>query len=645
MHVIIKIGDSMNYKQEYIDTFGENEILKTMNNYQVLDRVFNSYVNQFDPNKKTTCDDLLMKESIDHFVTKKILEDSTFTQSYVFKNYCKKMNEVCNTFTINNIYVEPLCNNVFKNKMTQSVMRRYINFNYDIVKNRDYCGQYFESVRYKIEKGERVSQKQLDSLCACVVLNNHCDSDRNKQLFRYILRDMKKYPELKIKNEELSLVTSMVPQYYGFGITNELYKETRIKLGDILDSNGNSDVNAFFRGNNKCVYVGKKLAEKCTSLEKGSIYTHRDVRGLSDIYSLIFVICHELSHYRQLNLSQEKKFDSHGYAYSVNKINNNVYNDYKNANHDSDEIEINADELGWRFTGIILSRLTGDKEFSKICDNNELASCIRRTFSRKKNSTQKYQKEMFYGKYDIEATRDAIRQCPDYVYNSHPQLKIVFKKNGEFNFKCLTENRFVDLGRHAQGNSKGHMGNEIGHYIVSEESDKLIKEINNHAFTHNEMEAIVENLNQLLHADAYYIRDLKKLDLNQYKNTKSQYDLENKLDRIGPFFFFRNVKMYYYLRNVFNAVVKNYPGFDPYYVYHDKWNAGYFIEMLDNANLNTKEAIDYMVKCIDIYEKTNDDVLLYLAGVMKKHVNNYYNSNSDITYINDYQEDTSIKIS
>ena len=627
----------MNYNQEYIDQFGEEyllDCLKTKNS-NILDDIYNSYSNEFSTNDISDAELLLVKESIDHLIVKKINEDDNFIYSEEFKNYCTFIKIICFNSKFNRILTELFTNPVFLDQKTNNILK-------DIIISRDKIerikihinnvNNYLKQILIKMSNKELITQEELDSICRILARKN-TPSDKNYQIvITYILNYMRNYPTLEINLNELAFVSSVLPHLFLERQTPKGFiKKVRIRIGDIVIKN-KSRVNAFYSETYNCVVMGKKLAEKCTSLEKGSIYNHRELSNLSDIYSYIFICNHELTHASQNMLAQEKEYSSIGLFYIINRINNDRLGDYRQCNHDSDEIEINADEIGWANTLYILNRYVNeDRELFDICSDNVYACVIRRSISHKKEPNSQAE-AIYHGIYDIRQAKESIKNSNDKLFKTYPSLSLIFDRNGETNYKCLCIKGFVDNWDRIDGTSEHSFGNEMGHYIVISEGRKLIDYIKNDNFSYEEILQLLDNLKELLHADAYYLRRLNDIDIEKYNNTKVQFDLENNLNYIYTYFICRNMITINNLRKICDEIKNKYPSISDHKIYYNSWNKEYFDEIMSSTDTLDDSFSEMINSCLNVYKERGDTYLKNLANEIETRIKFTNNTNASIQH-------------
>ena len=151
------------------------------------------------------------------------------------------------------------------------------------------------------------------------------------------------------------------------------------------------------------------------------------------------------------------------------------------------------------------------------------------------------------------------------------------------------------------------------------------------------MSEVIHNLFELIHADAYHLRYLSKLDVNQYKATHTNYDLDNNKKFIAPYFFFRNVYTIPRIIKLLEVIEKTYPQcvhYERNKVY--KWISSYFNEMFNAVDLSFSEAQTQLQQLISSFEKSGEDYLVYLSNAMKyKLINTVSYNNDNVSYIND----------
>lgn len=201
-----------------------------------------------------------------------------------------------------------------------------------------------------------------------------------------------------------------------------------------------------------------------------------------DIIFLLFAGNHELSHQRQIaQIKNVKSFE--GAAYELKKFLQKVFDDYQD-NHDSDEIEIDADERGWKKTQRFLRKYYKGKDKEKIiekCVANAKAVNCRRSFSVKINPVTK--KAYRYIDYDIKHLLEAVKTDPESL-KEYPHLAEILTPSGQINVDYLFKNVITP----------SPAGREFSNYILNNiPEQKVIDAIKSGKYTARQVNNLIEN--------------------------------------------------------------------------------------------------------------------------------------------------------
>ena len=242
----------------------------------------------------------------------------------------------------------------------------------------------------------------------------------------------------------------------------------------------------------------------------------------TDFTFFMIVMFHELTHQVQRKRSKLNYFDNQGLARIIMIILNNQYSDYE-CNHDTTEIEIDANEQGWKKCEEFYSKFYGGlnkDELLRNCYVNVHTSKARRTFALKKDANNMiYTAEM----YDIEKLTECIKKNPAYL-DEYPMLRKFYTERGL---------RYGFLGDSDMSNKSVGLA-FINYFFEKNGIPGLIKIINSRKITDKEATNVVRNIFYYIRNNLHSIDGLKyitdRMSYGEYKNHEEfNIDVSNKL--------------------------------------------------------------------------------------------------------------------
>lgn len=355
------------YNEEYINCFKMQKYNQLLNSIDDLNELAENYCHQYDDSKIINAEQLALKESLDHYVLSKLKtnRDFQYTKEFInYVNYLKKI--ILNKYTIinekkANYYLEFNTNIVFSDEQSKNIIANKIGIKLSQINDWiDYNNKLINNIEKKLDSNDKLSQNELDYLGDYLHNKNNRKEDIYPKYIKYVLNNMQHNNNTKLSLYIVSAILTFLQ--YNYERNSKIENRSRNFIGDIVERDKQGNI--IYDKNNipRCEYncksfsligiciFGKDFVKDCLHTTKDSLNKHRDSKRKttikSDIYLLIWIAFHELTHQYQALKAEEKEYNNIGFAHILFCINNMMYNDY-NYNHDTDEIEINADQEGW----------------------------------------------------------------------------------------------------------------------------------------------------------------------------------------------------------------------------------------------------------------------------------------------------------
>ena len=114
------------FNEKYINDFDGITYLKYLSDISSLKEIANAYINQFD--NPTYDKTISFKESLDHFILKKIKSNPTFLDSNYFKNYLRYIDYIFQRrISTGNLHLEYNTNIIFTDSQVKEKILSYYN--------------------------------------------------------------------------------------------------------------------------------------------------------------------------------------------------------------------------------------------------------------------------------------------------------------------------------------------------------------------------------------------------------------------------------------------------------------------------------------------------------------------------------------
>ncbi len=638
------------YNTTYINDFPEQLYQAYLNNPKELTEVERNYLLQYKKGSNAVA--LAFKESLDHYVLMKLATDNNYINSKEFYNYINYIMHVFEQkkFVVNDktFNLELNTNIVFRDeKLRNKIFQRFYpeklatSLN-SYIKNNE---SILNNIIQRIEKRKKISQKEIDFLSDYIYSSRNFTDDKATKLVEYIFNEIDESSGIKTSVEILGAVTSYFTQCY---TKDDKVKNSRTFIADF--DNRSNDL-AHSSGNRKYCYFNRSGFLSTSLISDSSLSKSRTFEN-RDLYFLMMVSFHELTHEYQKNLAKESKCTSGGMSFIVRNVLNENLEGYTKAsqgnkksiseycvNHDSSEFEIQADEEAWRQCRSFIakhcrnyayyhqkdSKKAMDREMQ--CQENEKEIRARRAFSLKED---KDGAKMHYALYDVKKIVDIVGHNPK-VISQYPMLKKYLDDEGRLKISVLFSENITSTD--IVGLDVDDSGLEFATYMLDYESKRILKTIETRNLSPQQIDNLMLNIYNVMHQNVLKIRDVDQVNFNNYKETKHKYDLENKSDEIYNYYFRKNAHEVYTAMRILYKIHDCYPNMEVSRYDHTMYYVSYFYELfpkIKNYDMNSLQQI------CDSYDKSNAPILMQLSNFVKLNL-------SDPKAINDNKNGQQIR--
>lgn len=633
-------------KEKYANDFLEEQYFSILKDKNSLKEIADNYLKQYE--NPTFAETIIFKESLDHFIVKMINTDPNFKNSEEFKNYLiYVIDYLIKNRKNNNLQLESNTNAVFKDEKSKQIILNIYSEKDRLLLNNyiNNTSNYVQSLNNKIINGVQLNQEELN--CLSDYLYTSRDNTNNIfDNFIYYLLEEKNVENIKFSNEIAAAYISYMPKTFGNNC-----EDARIVLSNGYASTGEvlpskiKEMEPKYIGPYNCsdkyVSFDYKYMKNLKLNSDFSLDVSRTFKEDSrDLYWLSMICFHELTHRVQFQKSKASKVDSSGLSLLFRTL---CSQDYA-YNHDSFEMEIEADEVSWKTMQKFILKYRKNKENRQEQYHkailNEKAIFSRRAFLSKRNVPNDD-----YFKQDIDTIHKLLDLSPEeskdkfgyvykskfeHFYNNYPMLQKVFYPDGKIDTSVIFEN----IGSYDNNAVNTNiMGAELANYIFKYCYSEVKKHVINDDLSIDKINTLLLNMYNSYHLSKITIRELNKVDLSQYNetvhNVKNGLNKDTVLDKY--FYHFYNVaNMVYKEREIISIFKNKYPSFDLNNIYDSKFCYFNFNEMLDyllDKDINSKYYNQVLEIC-NSYESSGDEVLMLLSQETKNKLG-YLNNNDN----------------
>ena len=643
------------YSDKYISDFSENKYIQYLSDVKALREIADAYANQF---SNPTYDKILaFKESLDHYVLKQIKTNPSFLQTGRFNNYLNYINYIFSKrVSAANSQLEYNTNVIFndadaRDKVLSFYSEDVRNKLLSIIKQNEVKAEY---VFKRLEDKEKLRQVELDFIGEYLYSKRGLDSKKYESYYTYLLNEVKDNPMISNTPQIMAGFISNLPREFGDGceecrvfLTNGYASSNDIlspsKLDQIIQDESNKPNNQktiinqrLYSCEDKYISIAKSQLDFSLTSDKSLDYS-RTLQE-KDLYWISMVCFHELTHQYQNRHMKDTKYNSSGLSMLIRNLVNSS-DDYS-KNHDSYELEIEADENSWEKMYHLVAKYKFSKgkdkkeaeEQMKKCIKNKNAVFSRRTFLTKKDDVDNKN----YFEQDMLSIKNNFVKYPKYkeyfknMCEQYPMLDRLFTKDGQIKTTVLLDENISSST--LASTDANIMGCEMANYILNCGYETLKKHVSNDDLTSEQLVNLMANIYNSYHLDKLFVRSLSKVNLEQYRETQHNYNFANIREKYLEKF--KNVaNLVYKERELANIISKRYPNRgielynDPKYAIWNYEEMFVFLKDASNGVVNSEDVSDV----IAMFEASGDKVLVELA---KKTLNSVSNNqgNTQVNY-------------
>lgn len=605
----------------YANAFPEKYYLIYLSSSLFLGELSREYSLQYA--KDSSSHDLALKDSLDHYIYKRIMENDRFLKSQEFYNYGRYLNNIINnkTRTVNGkkYYMELVTNVILRDdNMRQKFFSTLglseskissINHTVTVIKEE------LNRVLNRMARRERISQEELDFIGDYIYSTKNVSDDVRKIFLKYVFNELKKSNNIKPSIEIVGAFLQCLPGEY---VDEERIKNMRYYVSD-HDKNGKTCVKSLSHLNPRFYYChyDQDMALEVSFKDDKALEKSRGFKE-NDVYFLLFAAFHELTHAQLQCDIDEGKQNSRSFFGILNSLFRDTTGEsYYELNHDVDEIEIDADEKSWdNVRNFVLENSdTYSAEIIAKCVKNRDDVKARRGFSFKIDE----QGNLIYcDEYDIQRLKRIVQQDPS-ILQKYPVLQYYFDQNHNLNIDRLFE---FDLSSYS---NIDYANLAFAAYILDYEGDRISNEVTMATKSPKEIKQLIVNLYHIYHQNVLKIRDYKGARKDTYDETTHNYnesvDIESK-------FFIKHAKELFNVVYIYHCIQRSYSNINPYENAYIKVSMKkYFYELYENFDLsidaNREKLREIEEQYRNLYLKTNDDMLLELADFIRTKLDTY----------------------
>ena len=637
-------GRNPGYNEKFINDFGGDNLNTVLKNKEFLARIGNDYLRQYEPNSQSTAKNLAGKESLDHYVLKKLSSDAGFAESQEFKNYSEYIVSIACTKQYNlpngaHLYPEFYTNPIFSNKRIRRLVLGAARPNLDPARMENdvdrWNSNYQQTIEYLADevlaKRKKASQLQMDVLGDYLYANRKPSNDIARRYAEYCFNEIEPKDSLKASTPMLgALANYFVNQY---NLDENVRSNSRVIIANRMDSGRSVPIGLSTSG--YCTLEQNHFLKMSLTTDNSLNKSRTNLDENNDIYRFMMIAFHELTHDHQRTMVERGDKSSSAMMFIMRNIlnigsrcyigrnpNNTNRKTYYKVNHDSDEIEIQADEEAWRQCRAFLRshqlhyEHNRDRDTSmrriRRCRKNEEEVRARRSFTKKMTNARE---EVNAVKYDIQMLKATIAENPD-LLNTYPQLMDYIDTSGNLRPEIFSDQRLARRSSNGIDWRDDVFGAEIGVYMMMdrEEFGKVRKyvEENGSNFSENQILGLRSNLQSILHQALEKHRALEEVNQNNYDETGAYgkyFDITELRTSILEQFLILNyntVMLLEILRGQHPEKSESIRGEQELYV-------RYFNEILAGANL-PRETAERIAK---LYMETKNPALVAIANRIK----------------------------
>lgn len=459
-----------------------------------------------------------------------------------------------------------------------------------------------------------------------------------KKYAEFCFNEASNNPDLKASVPLIGALTNYFASCYT--IDEKVRNDSRFYIADKITSDPNEHrLNIGVSTKLSCVLEKNHFLDM--SLTSDESLTRSRTNKYNDLYRLMMISFHELTHDHQKNMMEAGENSSTAMSYILRNVLNRGSRQcfqkplsngstrqasYYKANHDNDEIEIEADEEAWVQCRAFLVK--HQKEYAERTNNQELAQkCFERREKCAENRQTVSDRRIFTKKlaetgeqvssvqYDMVHLKEYVANEPA-LLNKYPQLRNFVEPSGDFNLGILFDEKIarVDYSNNYIDAHTDVFGVEVGSYMLTNKNEvsRVANSIKNNSnnLSDAQIKNLFRNIYHVAHQDVLKTRQLKNIDTEKYDETKA-LGKDTPIEELGTNLFKQYLQQAYYCTYLAETVRKSRPELAEYInkEMNEAFNNSYYNEMSANGQLSKQ----YAQNAFNSLTRTRNPVLLNLA--------------------------------
>lgn len=659
--------DAVDYYDSYAAPMSVGDIEKSktkLPNYEkilsspnTLKAINKNYLEQYRPNSETRADRLFRKDALDHYVLGQLSGDNArdFARSEQFKNYSAYIVSAARQKELiidgKTYYPELATNPVLKDSEYRKLVISNVygaknadRINANLGKNEAGYLKHLKTIEDELENHKNVSQGELNMVGDYLYCSRDFNNGVAKKFACYLFNDAKQRQDLHLSTQ----IGGALANYFAhYDTLDDRLKDKRVFVAKYLRARGGEleRVSTGVSTANYTVLEQNKINGMSISSEEGLSKSRPET--ITDLYSLMLVSYHELTHDYQRFMACDGKENSAAMSNVLNGVLRRNKSEcfpvvdknlekvldangderktgYYNANHDSDEMEIQADEEGWRQCRKFIhehevqyywnssdkdSQKRASEHWSK-CQDNEQEVRARRAFALKVDEKGR---EMPYIQYDIKQLGESIKDKSDYL-QEFPQLAEFFNDAGNIKPEIFFQKQLASVEHDGVDTATDDFGVEIATYALMDDSSvkNIISYIegSNNSLNSGEAMRCLANLYNVLHQDVLKTRPLNGINFDNYSQTKTR----GKYTSVGDL---KKSYLKQYMQQLYNAthiaevLRRRYPDLDEKIEHYEN---DYFITYYNELSQGVSLDASFSKNAKNNYLRTRNAALLKIAN-------------------------------
>ena len=210
------------YNEAYIQTFDESIYINLLNDNGQLENIAKNYLTRYE--KGVDVNMLALKDSLDHYIAKKISTDKNFIDSQEFKNYAKYLKKIVSQksytiYTNYKIYLELSTNVVFDYLTGDKLNKVFPKNNIETIRNNNQ--KIIRAIFQKIRGNKQISAGELGFISDYLDNKKDIESETYKEYMEYIFKNNNNIIGTpKILSAILTYMPGFYDKRYACGVKN-----------------------------------------------------------------------------------------------------------------------------------------------------------------------------------------------------------------------------------------------------------------------------------------------------------------------------------------------------------------------------------------------------------------------------------------